>query len=561
MLESKDQLAAPRRACPLPPALFTRPGWEAPDDNASSHTQPPAFVRSARGLVDRHPTSAAALAKLSQAELAWDHAVEAVAAARAALQQSQADPDLSVVVSSAVTLIASGEGAEAEKTLSLLDLDGPARVLFATAAADRHDFDLALERLADDESVEATSLRAWVFLCRGQHAAAVRTYREVLRKAGPSPATLTNLGVAHAALGELRRAILVTRQALTMRPSQLGRVGLNLSAYYLWAGDVERALDVLRGLREQRPHDIEPAFAEAGVHLAIRDSQAALRVLRKARTSLWAYASEVQQAELTSNIVFVEWHLGRSSREKAAEIILRELTRIDFASLRIAGMVPTFLRHFSDVDQFRRLLAKLRLRHPEAGLQKFEVHLAMLERRFEDATTLATEWASQTPLDPDAATAATFLLADVRGDYDEAVRIGQETLRRLPAELRLANNVAYALALAGRPKEARHYIVDVDTPQHLATYALVQIASGRVEEGRADYERAAEMATRSGDGELADLVRLNAALALAQFTGERSTDPTAAIGADAEDSPVYALAQMMAARRLHATLDGNLDLR
>lgn len=559
VLEPERQLAAPRRICPVPPIMLRPSDWTSPGDSAEADAHAPAFVRQARGLVERYPTSATALARLAQAELAGDNAPEAVASARAALEQSLSDEDLSVITSAAITLMASGETLEAESALSALTLEGPTRVLYAAAAAQRRDFSAAFDRLADDDSAEAWGLRGWISLNSAKPGPAVHAYRQVLRRAGPSPAILTNLGLAHALLGETRRAIAVTKQALAMSPSKRVLVGLNLASYHLSSGDTGEALEVIGDLRRHAPNDIEPAFAEAGVHLAVGNTESALRTLRRIRTSLWAYATDVQQAELSANIALVRWHLGKESQCVTADLVIRELVRIDYQSLRIANMLPVLLRRFSETDRFRRLLAHLRTKHPDASLDSLELHLAMLERRFDDAVELALGWAAKAPLDPGGATAATFLLTDVCGDYERAARLGREALRRLPAAQRLANNVAYALALDGHPKEARRYLLDVEAPEHMATHGLIELVSGQLDEARDAYLRAEHMAGEASNSRLAVLVRLHANAAFAEFAPTESP-PFEEGYADAtpadDDDLSYAVAQHMLKRRFGAAEGG-----
>lgn len=548
VLENRHQLAAPRRLCPVPPMVVEPSGWQFEDGPDSEGDRVPAFVRQSRQLVERHPTSAAALARLAQAELAADNPAEAVASARAALTRTATKPDMSAAVSAAVTLIACGELHEAEAGLADMPINGPLAVLYAGVAAARGDLAEAFYRLGEEDSVDAWNLRGWIRLQQGQHGQAIHCYRQVLRQAGPSPAALTNIGLAHAVLGDASRAVSVTRQAMALAPSQRTRVGLNLAWYHLACGESTEALAVLRELQHSRPHDIEPSFAEASVHLTIGDPTAALKVLRRARTMLWAYTSPVQQSELNANLAYVGWRLGETSAEHAAKTLINELRRIDHRSLRIAGMLPSLLWRFSDAVTLRPLLAKLRTAHSNVPLHDLEVHLALLERRFEDAVEGAVQWADESPLDPYAATSCTYLLADVAGDYTRAADVGRRALRRMPGVAPLANNVAYALALAGRAKDAQRYLINIAAPQYVATQALIWVVMGRLEEARDGYRRAHEMAVDAGDPLLAKLVLLNARRAFKDYPADECPPDDGAfseIASLAEDDLRFAIARRM----------------
>jgi tetratricopeptide (TPR) repeat protein len=515
-IETRQQLAAPRRLRSLPPSFVGPPSdellVEIPDQDL-----PPSFVTNARTLVERYPSSPTALARLAQAEQAAGHVQEAIAAGQATLAQTASQSDASAELAAITVLISTEQTEEAERALALTSPRGPTAVIYASLAAVQGRYDDALRRIADESSGDACSLRGWVMLKRHEYQTAIASFRQALRKTGPTPAILTNLGVAHAALGERKRAIAETRQALALLPSQRSRVGFNLASYYLAGDDYEKALAELRLIRDANPQDIEPLFAEARAHLATEHFDQAQRTLRRARTSVWAYLSDVQRGELNANLAFVDWHLDRLSRTDAATRIMSELRSIDYRSLRIAEMLPVLLSHFSDANQLRQLIAGLRGAHPTAPLWSFEVLRAVLERRFNDAVQLAVAWADEEVFDSEAAVGATYLLSMLTDDFDRAIGIGKAALKRTPAVPMLANNLAYVLALSGNTHEARRYLPRSDTPHHIATRALIELRSGRVETAVHEYERALHKAEASDDSCLPALVRLHTHMAFARF--------------------------------------------
>jgi hypothetical protein len=209
---------------------------------------------------------------------------------------------------------------------------------------------------------------------------------------------------------------------------------------------------------------------------------------------------------------------GRLDESAAAKSVMTELRRTKFRSLRIASILPALVRRTTDVEVFRNALNAVKDVHPDIALYQLELHLAMLELDFERATDIAVKWALATLFDVDAMTVATFLLAEVRGDYDAALSLGKVGLLRMPAAHNLANNVAYAIALSGRPRDARQFVPQgIAGPHVAATEGLIDILEGRVAAGLQGYERAREYA--KGNAELEVLVLLHRNLALWRLGG------------------------------------------
>ena len=65
-------------------------------------------------------------------------------------------------------------------------------------------------------------------------------------------------------------------------------------------------------------------------------------------------------------------------------------------------------------------------------------------------------------LNPNAATLATYLVADLEGNFAQAAEIGLRGLDRAPSHMVLINNTAYSLALAGRPEQAKKLLERLD---------------------------------------------------------------------------------------------------
>lgn len=520
LIDEKDQLAAPNRLETVVPPLFEfalvgdvpPPVVNLVPDSLEEELEP-SFLRQARALIELDGDSSMAHARLAQAAVIADEHDVAVEAARKALALARAHepPDESAIFSATRTLMACGQMEDAERSLLDLDPSGPALVLSATLAARRGDLDAAFRRLGDDESVDSWDLRGWIALSERHFDQAIRFYRKATRGGGPSPVVLANQGLAHAALGAQERAISETRQALALRPAEKRRIVLNLVAYLVANGYVDEAMGELRHLQDDFPGDIELAFAEAHWRLAVGDAERAAKRLRNARDTLPAETTDTQRAELTANLAYLRWYCGEQSREDAANEVLRRLRSIDWASSRLAAMLPVLLCRYSELDRLAEAGKRLAAANRDCRFHSIEVQRAILEDRTTEATRLAVDWANDEIFAPEAAMTATFMLIDVEDEFDQAAKLGIEALRRMPAAYYLTNNVAYALVLSGQVDRA-HYLLQRngrDSLYHLATNGLIAAWRGEVDAGLRMYDEAEEWAERDRLPEAATFVAIN----------------------------------------------------
>ncbi len=564
VLDDREQnLAAPSGLEFLPPSVLSRrePVLRLAVPVEAPAEQDETNVVQARDLIERQPSSPAAWARLSQAELAVGNRSAAAAAALAALgrmERSESGPALAA----AVVLVACDHLDDAEEALRRLssvgssgkkELSPPLLAFWAGLAAARHDFDHALEILSGVKSAEADAMRGWVELQRGNYRKAIKFYRHALRDGPPDPATLTNIGYAHAALGQRERAIRDTQYALSLAPAERSRVGLNLVAYYVSEGRFKKAMELLRALQADAPRDLDLRFAEAHLHFIAEKPERSRQVLQRARTTLWAHLSEVQQAELSANLTFVLWRLQKRTNTEAAKEIVRDLEGVDFAAVRVAEMLPALLDRFSDSRVLNRVLTRTQQANPDRQLFCLEAHAALLDHRFDEAVEISVRWAGTAPLSPVAATAATFLLADLADDPGQAVEIGLPALNRMPSAKSLANNVAYSLALVGRAEEARTVLPEDSSPQALTTAGLVALRLGETHRAIDRYRVAHQRAEKNDDGDLAALIVLHARMAVHCFAPELGDEalglPEFVLPDGWEDKPRFAIALEMLKRK------------
>jgi tetratricopeptide (TPR) repeat protein len=542
-LEFTEQLAAPVEPQTVGPALWTR-AFVSHEELESSAEATASFLITAAADAETHSESPVAWARLAQAAQSAGDTQAAGDAASMALRLGVTYTSAPSVQAATIVLAGLNRIEELQQAIRdprMSDLPLAVRARAGIAAGD---LDYAFDQVADSQAPSDLPMRAWLHLERREFHDAVRTIRHAAQEGVTGPALLVNLGYAHAAIGNLHKAIRVTRQAAALAPADR-TIGLNLAGYRRTLNDFEGALDEISRLAELGHLDVELGLAKADTLAAAGKEQEAFRVLTRLRTSVeWATASRVSRSELDANLALLRWFTNREKDEAALRSIQRALEDCDYQSLAIAAMLPNLMRKPAQAGELRRVVEKLAERHRAEDLFGLRTQLAVLEHDAENAVQFAAAWAKHDPLNPFAAAIAVHLLADLVGDYTQAAEVGVTAARRHPHHLLLINNTAYALALSGQATAAREMIAlagqDAETNVALtATRALADLVSGDMSSGVAGYQRAQELALESGDDFLAQLVSFNAAMAM-QAVG---TDPylnTSAAGVFAELSDEWA---------------------
>jgi len=493
---------------------------ETLDDNGLTH---------ARELAEKFRESASVLASLAAAELIAGNRENAVEASRQAITSSLEATDTAAVLQAAWTLTASGLVEEADSTLRRLAsrLVGPgsehlvqaADALRAQVLVARDDADGMLELLGSQERNPRTAgLIGWALIRLGRFDAAIQALRRDLNAYGPRPDVLTNLGYAHAANGQLKKAIALTGEALHLAPADLS-IAFNLVSYQMAAGDPAKALQTLQAVRAYFPDSAKVTCALADVLAYMDKPDEALRELRRNKDVLQG-ASAYDRAALIANEAYLLFRLRRRSAEVTIEALRKELLRSDYANLGVAKLLARVMLGVASPSEFGVLAKGLLQRFSRQECLEFLCVAEFANDRWDEATQLSLEWARAEPFNVDALAMATYLLTDHVGDLDRAIDLGQAALKRMPAATMVANNVAYALALAGRAAEASRVIHgQPENPWSCATQGLIALRSGDRKRADALYDRAAKLA-RDGYGPVLELmVRVHQAIAIARIDG------------------------------------------
>ncbi|HEY2436467.1 MAG TPA: hypothetical protein VGH93_04750, partial [Solirubrobacteraceae bacterium] len=282
---------------PPPPPPTTPETTFAPPEGPSCNSS----LRHARDAARQHPENALAHARLAQAAQAAREIEEATAAARRALALALDTANVPAVHAAITVLEATGQGDDLTALLDDPRAERLPQTLRARAAVAAGELSPALELLTDpsntaSDSPQTLSLLTWIHIKRGEYRRALSTGRHARRAGASGLALYTNLGYAHAALGNLPGAIKLTRQAYALAPTHRA-VALNLVLYHKLSGQQDEALALLDRLRGDGDLDIQLALATAAVMAYAREHENARRVLQRVRSSAeWAQAMASRRA-------------------------------------------------------------------------------------------------------------------------------------------------------------------------------------------------------------------------------------------------------------------------
>jgi tetratricopeptide (TPR) repeat protein len=497
-------------------AFTTRPSHVTIVDPLDGDDESPvmAIVEQAQALADRNPTSLAARARLAHALLAAGYAAKARREAIRIVDDPLAHSDPPAVVASAIVLASTGDSERAEAALTLLGGRWYPH-LYAQFAIERHDWESALVRLDSADDHASRSLRGWLLIQMHRYADAVRCFRSLMSDGGATPDVYLNLGYAYGALGSLRKAIQSTSAAQQLAPASR-TAGFNLAAFSSATGDLDAALAALAVVRDHHPDELPVRLATASLYSRFGDLDRAARELRSASTSRakWA-AAPAERAALAADRVVVQHALSQVSTDVAFKRVLSIVKSTNYSQVGVARLLVGWLTSTAQAQVAAELVSELSLRHPATVLGAFRTRAAFLHRDFDRSLEEAERWSRDEPFDVAAVMMLTYLLIEYANNPTEAIRVGQRALTRMPAEVVVRNNVAYALALRGEYERAWRQLTQgnaLEDPVCLATAGFIRLRSGRVDEGLDLYRRAIELADRSNANESADLLRHRGAL-------------------------------------------------
>jgi Tfp pilus assembly protein PilF len=410
------------------------------------------------------------------------HDVAATRALEEKLSDWRAEGGLSFASDALGTALVLGRGGDVRDVAHfILDLGGKAtasaRTLAQAVLAGRTE---RIEVASEVRGIQRDELRQ-----------EVASLREMLNEGPRNAIAWTNLAHAHTLLGNLEHAERAMRTALALAGEN--RFVLRSGARFL---------------------------------LHIGEPEEAHRVLKSATataTDPWLLAAEIAVASATN---------GRPRFAKTGAAILNQGARSAFETTELASALATLELTAGNIRGARKLFRSAVRAPTENSVAQAEwasrqnIGFGLSERtletpgsyearafearaagHWETALDEARRWFYDQPFSRHASSFASYLAGVPLERYAECADLARGGLIATPRDPLLLNNLAFALASSGQVAEAEEHFAEIPASALggpmavtlLATQGLLEYRRGNVEQGRARYLRAIDMAREEGD--------------------------------------------------------------
>ncbi len=321
----------------------------------------------------------------------------------------------------------------------------------------------------------------------------VRRLRARLREMPRNPTLWVDLARTYTLLGQAEQAIQTMRTALALAPGN--RFVLRSAAcLFLHLRESERAYSLLRSSEATR---FDPWLLAAEIAVASATQHAPRFIKEGEEMLVQAKLTPLHTSELASAIGTLELVEGRLRRGRQH---FREALRLPtdntlaqaqwVATDKVGGGIVME----TDLDRPRSFEARA-LAHRSKG-------------EWEPALEEAKKWLYDEPFSRRAAAWASYLASIPLERYEEAASLARLGLAATQRDPLLINNLAFALASAGRVEDAEEEFRKIspgefNSPQLRATLnatrGLLFYRHGDIDQGRLHYEQAIEQFRAEGD--------------------------------------------------------------
>lgn len=462
-----------------------------------------------RALVEMHPHSMTARARLADAEFSAGNRDEAILEAVevldvAASRNASGGPpvDLPAAYLAAQILARVGKYQIIASKLSGLDSIPFLAHLRATALAETGNFDEALSVLEDlsvSDNADVESLKGYIFLSLNRHAEALRHLRRAQRMLLYDADVTRNMSLAFWGLGSTAKAVRSARAASRMAP---GRRDLSVHLLHLLieVKAFEDADAELRSLSERRlVQDAEVTLIRAKVTGALGNKRRALALLKQARTlAANEPGRETLHNEIEGNLTLVEYHEGSVDRAEAL-MKIRAAIRRSPTSVYLISLLAALIDRTSAAAEVRSHFESLPTDSDEEAILGLKCRLFYLEQRFEEAAREAAEASRKYEHNEYLLRGAVIWYGLLTQDWSAAATWALKAVKVADEPRASINSAAYALALAGRGEQGLGLIKSIAIDEDyvlIATRGLCYLSMGNLTEGLRSYRDAAKIADK-----------------------------------------------------------------
>jgi Flp pilus assembly protein TadD len=318
---------------------------------------------------------------------------------------------------------------------------------------------------------------------------AIGGMRRRLREYPVNPILWTNLALAYTTLGAREKASRAMRVALDQAPGHRFIVRA-ASRLFLHQGDIDRAHAVLA---RSPSVSVDPWTMASEIAVAAVQGRPS-RLLSKAKRVIEARNhSPLHLSELASTLATIEADAGSAAKAKK------------LCAFSLQDPAENAIAQAAWLERKKGIYVRALTLPQEITSSEAEAWSEFQSARLERACEAAKAWQFEQPFSSRPANLGSYLYL-LRDDFRGAetiLRLGRASNREDPM---LGNNLAFALANQGRLENAltvlsEFYHRKVDPIPAIcltATAGLISFRAGDAESGRRLYQRAIEMADRSG---------------------------------------------------------------
>ncbi len=405
----------------------------------------------------------------------------------------------------------------------------------ALIAMKRNDFGTAERMLKravelDDDNVLAKYHLAMVLISLRKTREAIKLLKQAVHSEVRSPALYHALGVGYAMSGNLDRAEVAFKSALTLAPN-LRRSVHALAKVLLDKSEVSSALQLLAEYLKHFGNDLEARQLLGRAYMGIEQYRSAATQFMSIYQSL-ADRTEPESLEKKAAITNdIGTCLALDHKDQESEVWFRRSIESapNAASRQYQNLARVYLRLSRDLDAFE-ILRECKKRFPQD--QDTSLLIATCYERqnlYREGVRELKSIVQRGDAKPDVYSMLGFLL-DYDGDLDEALRCLNDGHHRYPQHEPTIHNLIYVLLRKGEIREGRKLLQEHQDvleeyaesdpsyrPVLTATWGLLYILDGNIELGSRLYRQAAKLSAHRGNRELSHAILQKMHLELAKI--------------------------------------------
>lgn len=357
---------------------------------------------------------------------------------------------------------------------------------------------------------------------------AIKDLRIASRLDPRRPAFYQGLGVGYAVAGDFQRAERTLRIALRLKPA-FSEALEALTTVLLQAHRLEDASTILDARLKEEPTNLRLLELAAWAYVTRGRPADAKAYLHRAFGVLQKVGGEPDDVARVANNLGVCSARSRDWNE-AARLYSRALqVSPDYSPIAYQNLAQVLVET-GEVEGAVDALRDCVRRFPESEGARIGLSALLSEQGNEaEGLSILRDWIQGANAGAPAYASYGAQMADRCADYAGAIRVIREGLDRYPGDSLLLNNLAYVQLMDGRIIDARSTLESSASAMPnksiylRATWGLLSIREGKIEDGIDAYRKAADEAKGQGEDRVASdvLLKMHLELARAYLSAQR----------------------------------------